>query len=186
MAEAETVRVRVRWRGRALDYHPPRFHELDVTPEPGAPFGRKGAQILGAWHQLAGPATAGMLTLDGDVAIDPVDLAAMNHAIATRPGAVHVAPVRNWAISTGRAEWEWAHWPFGTTPGKVLLPPGRFSFGFTYLPRVMFEDWTPRVDHGGWPAWHYPWCDRNASELARRLRLDVRLVNDCHPKHVHY
>lgn len=186
MPTVETVRVRVRWKGRGLDYRPPRFHDLDIHPEPGAPFGRKGAQMLGAWQQLAGPAVTGMLVLDGDVAIDPVDLAAMNHAVAAEPAAVHVAPVRNWQASTGRGEWEWAHWPFGTEPGTELRQPGRFSFGFTYLPRAMFEDWRAHADRGGWPEWHYPWCDRNASELARRLKLRVMLVNGCHPKHVHF
>lgn len=183
MPSAQTVRVRIRWKGRALDYRPPRFHELDVMPESGAPFGRKGRQILGAWLQLAGRDTAGMILLDGDVAIDPLDLAAMNHAIATDPAAVHVAPVRNWSVSTARGEWEWGHWPFGTEPGQELRTAGRFSFGFTYLPRTMFDRGR---GPSGWDSWHYPWCDRNASELARRLRLAVHLVPGCHPKHLHY
>lgn len=185
MPTAETVRVRVRWKGRGLDYHPPRFHELDVHPESGAPFGRKGRQLLGAWLQLSGPSTAGMLLLDGDVAIDLLDLAAMNHAIAEAPKSVHVAPVRNWSASTGRPDWEWGHWPFGAGPSSGDTPPapGRFSFGFTYLPRLMFDKGRGQ---SGWDSWHYPWCDRNASELALRLGLDVRLVNGCHPKHLHY
>ena len=90
---ADVVCARVDWDRTALNMPVPgRFHTTHITPEPGYPFGRKGLVLTRVWAALGGDA-AGMLTLDGDVAVDPVDHAAMMASIDTGPEMVWVAPV---------------------------------------------------------------------------------------------
>jgi hypothetical protein len=180
------VICRVNWDRTAPPFHMPgaiRWFDLHVGPEPGYPFGRRGLAIAGAWRQLGSRKDAGMLLMDGDVAIDPLDLAAMGDAIAATPAMVLVGPVRLWPASTMRESWVWGHWkaPHGPTQDSVERPD-RFGFGFTYLPAALLE----RAIAAGLEGWTFPNVDVRVSDTARRHRIRARVVDHCHPKHLHY
>lgn len=147
-----------------------RLHELHYGPEPGYPFGRRGLALATAWQQL-GAGADGMLVLDADVAIDPCDMAAMLKAVRERPEDIHVAPVKLWPASTMRDGWVWGHDP----PGA----PTRWTFSFTYLPKALLEGRNLR-------GWTFPAVDTRLAEQAVRMGIPVRVVADCHPKHMHY
>lgn len=175
------VCVRVIWDHQA----PPlrlAFHALHIGPEPGHPFGRRGLALSAAWRQLSTPEAVGMVTLDGDVIVDPADVSAMFAAIVTEPDAVWTAPVRLWPISTHRPDWVWGHGR-GTEPSQDEHPePDWFSFGFTYLPRALIAS----CQRAGLDAWTYPGVDRRVSARARALSIPVRVAKDCVPKHINY
>lgn len=178
---AELVCLQVNWDRRALPIRLPDFHQLHIGPEPGYPAGRKGLQLAGAWRQLAGATTSGMLLLDGDVAVDLLDLAAMKAAIHRDPAVVWTAPVRLWPKSTHFSGWVWGHW--AREPGQVSSQkPWRFSFCFTYLPRLVIE----QAIEDGLEGWTFPWVDREVSCAARAAAVPVRVVPSCTPKHLHF
>jgi hypothetical protein len=162
-----------------------RFHTVHIDPEPGFPAGRKGLQLAGAWHQYGCKAdanAAGMVTLDGDVAIDPGHVLEMSHAIAADPGAVHVAPVKIWPSGTMREDWCWSHW--NTAPSQEWnVIPRYFGFNFTYLPRALLE----RCAKDGLASWTYPNCDSCVSQRARDGRFRCKLVPmSAPPVHLHW
>lgn len=172
------------WCGTALP-RLPTYVRVPVAPGPGAPAGMKGREILGAWRQLSQPDFAGMLLLDGDVAIDPVDHVAMLAAIDAEPGAVHTAPVRIWPASTRRRAWVWGHWrDLQAKQGDPFdcPDPDFFTFCYTYLPRQLID----AAAAAGLDSWHYPHVDSKMAAAAARRRIPVRLVPGCWPKHLHY
>jgi hypothetical protein len=191
MADASLLCLRIDWNRTAvqwpgLHYFP--FHHLCVDPEPGYPFGRKGLALATAWQQLAAKDTDGLLLLDGDVAIDPADLAAMYGAINSARQIVHTAPVKLWPRSTKwRTSWVWGHMT-GMPPeqGQDDLgdehPGYRFSFCFTYLPRELVA----AAIRAGLRQWQYPHCDEKVHQLAARMTMPVRLVRGATPKHLNY
>jgi hypothetical protein len=175
---AEIVQVRIDWDRTAIPLRARGFHILHIGPEPGWPFGRKGRALAGAWRQLSTPTADGMLLLDGDVAVDPLDLAAMRAAIDAEPTAVHVAPARLWPVSTGQRAWIWGH---GRTRFSQDDPddPDVFGFSFTYLPRALIEGCA--LDR-----WAFPGVDRRVHQRAAALGIPVRVVRGCWPKHLNY
>lgn len=173
--------VQVDWDRTAITL-PIRYHRLHVDPEPGHPFGRKGRQLAAAWGQLAGPEFDGMLILDGDVAIDPADHAAMMTAIDARPGIVHTAPVRIWPASTKRPGWVWSHWPGQASQELETAGIRWFSFCYTYLPRALIT----RSLRAGLRGWHYPGVDTKVCEQAQAAGISVNVVGGCWPKHLHW
>lgn len=174
--------VRADWDRTALAIPlPGRFHHLHIDPEPGHPFGRKGRQLAAAWRQLAEPHFAGMLILDGDVAIDRADYAAMTAAIVADPGSVITAPVRIWPVSSGRPAWTWAHWAIAASQ-DIEPAPLWFSFCFTYLPRKLIT----ACARAGLASWAYPTCDQRVSQCAQSARIPAKIAANCWPKHLHY
>jgi hypothetical protein len=182
----EFVIVRVNWDRTALPFHMPgavRWFDLHVGPEAGHPFGRRGLALAAAWERLGNRECTGMLVMDGDVQIDPLDLGAMGDAIAAAPGNVLVGPVRLWPASTMRPSWVWGHWrsPHGPSQ-EMIMNPNRWGFGFTYLPRRLLA----AADAAGLREWEFPNVDMEMSQLAARRRIPARVVQGCHPKHMHY
>ena len=177
----DIVCVRLDWDRTAIPLRLGRFHDLHVAPEPGWPFGRKGLALAGAWRQLATPAAAGMLLLDGDVAADPADRDAMLAAIDAEPEAVHAAPVRLWPVSTHLPRWVWGHGRggYGT---EDTDDPDTFTFCFTFLPRALISGCL----RAGLAEWAYPHVDRNTCEQARALGIPVRVVRDAYPVHLNF
>jgi hypothetical protein len=179
----DIICVRVVWDRKAIELGqlPARLHTLHIGPEPGYPFGRKGLALASAWSQLQMSNEAGMLLLDGDVAIDPYDLGLMLGSIDTEPGAVHTAPVRLWPRSTMRDDWHWAH--HRGQPSQEHCPdPLYFSFSFTYLPRKLLA----ACVRAGMRRWTFPTCDARVSATAKDSHVPVRVVENCQPKHLHY
>ena len=179
------VCVRINWAGTALDYAPPRgvFHTLHVGPEPDHPFGRKGLALATGWQQLTRhlPDTLGMLVMDGDIVIDPADVAAMFRAAVNAPQEVHTAPVRLWPASTKRDDWVWGSW--AEKPSQSLdLEPVWFSTCLTYLPARLIK----AALKDGLRSWTYPGVDARIAETAQRLGTPVRVVLECQPKHTNY
>jgi hypothetical protein len=157
--------------------------ELHVVPETAHPFGRKGLALAGAWLQLADDATAGMLILDGDVAIDPWDYVTMYDAIQKEPDAVHIAPVKLWPVSrNGQESWAWAHCRNGQFSQVLERDPDFFSFNFTYVPRRVVE----LAIRAGLKNEQFPNVDRAVSRAARNAGVPMRVVELCQPKHLHY
>lgn len=159
-----------------------RMIELHVQPEPSHPFGRKGLTLASAWTTLATDEHAGMLILDGDVAIDPWDVLMMLAAVQSEPDAVHVAPAKIWRTTTGSEElWTWGHWR-GERSQEWCEDPDFFAFNFTYIPRRVIEEAVKK----GLRSWAFPHVDQRVSRTARQLGIPVRVVKDCSPKHMHY
>jgi len=163
-----------------------RMMSLHYGPEPDHPFGRRGRAMEAAWKQLSGPATAGMLLLDGDVVIDPWDYTVMAAHIQAEPAAVHVAPVKLWQVSKTDMElaWAWGHCRNGVFTQDDYGPedPDFFCFNFTYLPRALVE----ACIKAGLRSWMFPTVDKEVSRVFRRSGIPVRVVKDCTPKHMHY
>jgi hypothetical protein len=179
---AERVQVRVDWDHTAIPLPLPGFKILRIGPEPGYPYGRKGLALAGAWRQLSTPTADGMLLLDGDVAIDLLDLAAMVGSVSRETQDVHTAAVRLWpaGMASGHS-WVWAHWEDEPSQHSDLNPR-RFSFCFTWLPRRLID----AAVKAGLEQWTYPDVDRQVSLLARRLAIQVHVVPGCTPKHLHF
>lgn len=185
--------VKLSWMGHTVGSMTTPFHHIRVDPEPAHPKGRKGLVLASAWRQMHGPNDAGMLILDGDVAIEPTDLNTMVYHIAQDRDAVWVAPVKIWPKSTHLPSWAWGHRkpaPEGTSQADVMKlwqtdvdDPTWFTFGFTYLPRRLVE----AANKMGLKTWHYPNVDKNMHELASAQGFRVLVVRgDCHPKHVNF
>lgn len=180
----EIVFIRLNWDRTGAPFRMPgaRWFDCHYGPEPGAPFGRKGAAIADAWQQLAPRQAAGLLVMDTDIAIDPYDYAAMLAAVDARPRLVHVGPVRLWPASLGGTSWAWGHWAGDGGPTQQWTDaPDRWTFGFTYLPRALLEAAAPQMRE-----WRYPGVDMKLSTVAKQRRIKSVIVPDCFPKHMHY
>ena len=157
--------------------------ELHVSPEPGAPFGRKGLALAAAWKQLARPDTAGMLLLDGDVVIDPHDVMMMLLAIHKDPDAVHIGPAKLWPVTMGDAPgWVWGHCRNAEWSQVMTEDPDFFAFNFTYVPRAVIELAVRKNLRDK----QFPEVDRFVSRMARESGTRMSVVPDCHPKHMHF
>jgi hypothetical protein len=179
----QVVLVRADWDRTAIPLRiASRFYTLHLSPEPGHPFGRRGLGMAAAWRQLAGPQAAGMVFLDGDVAIDPLDLAAMLTAIDGEPGRVHTAPVRLWPSSTKQSHWVWGHGQDGFFRDRDPDECNYFGLSFTYLPRVLIADCMRR----NMDSWHYPNVDTQIRRRAAALGITARVVRAASPKHLNY
>jgi hypothetical protein len=183
MQPVSVILIRVDWDRTAIQLGrlPGRWHTLHLGPEPGYPFGRKGLALISAWTQIQMANEAGIVILDGDVAIDPVDYRAMMRAITAEPSAVHVAPARLWPKSTQWAGWTWAHHR-GEPSQEDCADPTVFSFCFTYLPRRLLD----ACRQAGMAKWAFPVCDSKVTEVAVRMKIPVRVVAGASPKHLHY
>lgn len=176
--------MRVVWHGDAVPFTMPgvRSFDLHIGPEPGYPYGRKGLALLGAWNQLQTAQCTGMVVMDGDIAVDPFDVAAMLGTVGTYPDTVWTAPVKLWPASTQRESWVWGHWD-DRGPGQDPCPePTFFSFGLTYLPRKVIRHATRM----GLAKWTFPGVDRRMSLAAQAAGVPIRVVDGCQPKHLHY
>lgn len=157
--------------------------EVRVSPEPAAPFGRKGLVLASAWKQLAKPDTAGVLFLDGDVVVDPHDVMMMLLAINKDPAAVHIAPAKLWPVTMGDAPgWVWGHCRNAEWSQVMTMDPDFFAFNFTYVPRKVIETAIGKGLRGK----VFPEVDRHVSKTARELGTRMSVVEDCYPKHMHY
>jgi hypothetical protein len=182
---AQIICVRLNWNHTAMDLRmASKFFTIDINPEPAYPLGRKGLVLASAWNQLTDPQVTGMLILDGDVAIDPLDHEHMLRAIDKEPhDAVHTAPVRLWPTSTHHGTWVWGHGRNGRYSQEDTDDGiDSFTFCYTYLPRQLIE----ACIESGLPAWAYPRVDRNVCRQARALAMPVHVVRDAQPKHLNY
>jgi len=156
---------------------------LNIIPTVEYPFGEKGKTLAGAWKQLDHDNTMdGMLILDGDVAIEPVDLANMFAAIHGHDKMVVVAPARIWPTSTKRKEWSWAHWT--KQPSQVMETENVrwFSFNFTYLPKKVIE----QALNDGLRTWMYPRVDKRVADSAFKAGVPVYVAQNVSTKHLHF
>lgn len=180
MGTARFTCMRLNWNDTALPVKLKRFRDVHIGPSDEFPFGRKGLVLARAWHQLArdDKGIAGALLLDGDVAVDIGDVAAMDQAIASDPARVWVGAAKLWPTTSGQDGWVWAHrrGPFGQ---DLITDPEYFSFCFTYLPRALME-------HPQLPAWTFPTVDVHVSRAARDLGIPASVVEGCWPKHLHF
>lgn len=182
MGTARFSCMRLNWNNTALPVKLKRFRDIHITPSDGYPFGRKGLVLASAWRQLADPRADGALLLDGDVAVDIGDVAAMDQAIATDPGRVWTAPAKLWPTTSGQDGWVWSHRRAGGTFTQDLSAaedPDFFSFCFTYIPRTLME-------HPALPSWTFPTVDVQMSRAATAARIPASVVAGCWPKHLHF
>ena len=162
-----------------------RWHAVHVAPEPGWPAGRRGLALASAWEQYRAPGATGLLMLDGDVVIDPVDYREMQQSIASRPEWVWVAPIRLWPASTGLDGWVWGHWAGGPQNRSQQLTYDGIKWwglGFTYLPRALI---TGAMD-AGLRKWVFPHVDTKLNQQAQAMGTEVGIVPTCEPKHLNY
>jgi hypothetical protein len=187
----DLVCLRMIWRGGVVGPTMQPFREARVESEAAWPVGRKGLVIHSMWKQLSKPTSDGMLIMDGDVVIDPVDLTSMLTHVATDINAVWVAPIRLWPRSTHLPGWVWGHrkpTPEGATTDEVMTAwqediddPTWFTFCFTFLPRALVE----QCCKDGMRNWIYPHVDQHVHETSTKMGLRVKVVRaGCHPRHV--
>jgi hypothetical protein len=182
---AQIICIRLNWNHTAMPLGMARkFFTLEVNPEAAYPFGRKGLALAQAWKQLAIPDTAGMLLLDGDVAIDPLDQEHMLKAIDKEPhNVVHTAPVILWPVSTHLEYWVWGHGGNGRyTQVDNNTDLDMFTFCYTYLPRKLVESCV----ENGLAQWTYPTVDYNVCKEAKSIKMGINVVRDAKPKHLNY
>jgi hypothetical protein len=181
---AYIICLRVNWNNSSPSIPiPGDFHILNYGPSPDHPFGEKGKALAGAWKQLDPENEMdGMLILDGDVAIEPLDLTNMLAAIHEHGNMVVVAPARIWPISTKRKDWSWAHWV--NKPSQILeIENVRwFTFNFTYSPRKVIE----QALNDGLSSWTYPRVDKRVADAAFKAGIAVYVATDVKPKHLHF
>jgi hypothetical protein len=181
---AEIVNVRLDWNHTAIPLRiGAKFFTVEICPQPEYPFGRKGLALARIWEQVGSGRADGMLILDGDVAIDPLDYGHMLDAIETRPDSVHTAPVMLWPVSTHLDVWVWGHGRAGRYSQEYTDDDlDMFTFCFTYLPGKLLE--TCLQD--GLDSWVYPHVDANVCARAQQIGTPVHLVRDARPKHLNY
>lgn len=184
MTAPHIVFVRCVWDREAAPFTMPgvRHFDLHFGPEPGYPYGRKGRALLGAWRQLQNDRCTGMLIMDADVVVDPLDVAVMLGTVGVNPGDVWTAPIRLWPASTLRPSWVWGHWDERGPSQERCEAPTFFSFGFTYVPRRVID----QAARMGLERWTFPGVDGKMSKAARAARVPIRVVDGCQPKHMHY
>lgn len=182
---AQILCIRMDWNHTAIPLPiSNRFYTLQVNPEPEYPFGRRGLAYTRTWQQLQTPKIEkGMLLLDGDVAIDPLDHAHMLDAIHENSAIIHTAPVYLWPISTHVESWVWG---FGKnnryTQNEDDTDLDMFTFSYTYLPRKLIEE----SIEAGMAEWQYPRVDKNMWKLNKKLGIEVHVVWDADAKHLNY
>lgn len=180
--------VRMDWDRTAIPLPtlPGRWHTVHYGPEPGHPGGCRGLAMSSAWDQYsAGTGAAGLLLLDGDVVIDPLDLKNMLAYIHGEPQLVWTAPMLLWPASTTRKDWVWGHWPGGPHDASQDFHYDAISWcglGFTYLPRRLIED----CQREGLGTWRFPHVDTRICERSQFLGVEIAVARQCHPKHVNY
>jgi hypothetical protein len=180
--ELQLVTIRTIWNNQKLNLPSMYgFRDIHMNSSDEYPVGRKGHVLARTWEQLADPETAGMLILDGDVAVDPLDCGAMGDAIKAHPEIVHVAPIRLWPASTHLETWVWGH-GWGQYSQGWTKKINWFTFGFTYLPARLIV----LAITAGLADWHYPNVDKRVCAVANTHGIEVKLVNDCHPKHCNF
>lgn len=159
------------------------FRDIYINPSADYPFGRKGLALMTAWECMGEPNNEmGMLILDGDVAIDPLDNHGMLQHIWSDPFSVWVAPARIWPISHLGDSWTWGHGRDKKFTQEDIDDPDMFSFCFTYLPRELIE----LMKQAGADDWEYPNVDHSTWLLASANGIRVKVARECSPKHMHY
>lgn len=138
-----------------------------------------------AWETWRDKGAPGIIWLDPDIVPDLHDLAALQVAQASEPGAVWCSLHKLWPASTRRPTWVWAHGPWeGDRPGMSTSAdgePGWFAMGMTYTPAALLEDAKHEL-----PLWRFGQIDMSLSATARELGIPIRVARLCQPKHLHY
>jgi hypothetical protein len=190
------VHARIRWQGKECGPTPSNFRAFDVMPTAEHPFGQKGLLLTRIWQVSARVQSSGMLILDADCAIDPLDYSAMIISATTEPDVVWTAPVRLWPASTAYHYWVWGHRevltdrdpPLSNEEARKIWQsdiddPTMFTFNFTYLPRRLIE----ACIRSDMATWVFPHVDEYTWQEAREAKIPVRVVRrGCAPKHLHY
>lgn len=161
------------------------FHQVNIWPTNEYPFGRKGYTLAYCWEHMIEDHTKGMVILDGDVAVDPIDISFMQQSMVSDPNSIHIGPARIWPKSTNFSQWVWAHRKFGTVFKDwqtYRTDVDTASFCFTYLPRTLIE----KCIDQGLATWAYPNVDFNVFRVAREESIAFKVVDGCIPKHMNY
>lgn len=189
----ELVQARFAWMGNVPAAALPcmGFTVYPVMSEPGWPTGRKGLVMSRIWQDAD---ARGMVILDADVAIDPLDYAQMLRHIASDPDAVWAAPVRLWPGASGFPQWIWGHRKWlgdqeldNDTTIRLWQEdtdnPDMFTFCFTYLPALLLD----KAIASGLADWVFPHVAENVWQVARSNGIPVRVVRGgCSPRHLNY
>jgi hypothetical protein len=176
---AEVFAVRFSWQTPTSLPRPGAFFEVTMGADAEHPHGRRGLWMARCWDYALGMGASGLLCLDGDTAVDLVDVAAMGVAIEDDPDAVHVAPVRLYPPGEG---WVWAHGRDRYTQVLVAEGINLFGFAFTYLPGGLLD----ACVEAGLAGWEFPLVNKRVSAVAEKLGCRVRLVGGVFPVHLNW
>lgn len=157
------------WRHPVVHYPDSLIHPIVLKPLPGYPHGNKGAAMRQVWVQSRAH-HPGIVFLDGDVAVDPWDLRAMNRAVLQHPRDVVAGHAWLWpaSLKTGNPvpshrSWQGKDAVWGATHADGQID--YFSFNCTYIPNRLFE----RVEQEKkWGSLVFPWADTRLSEIAQQ------------------
>lgn len=184
------IYLMIAWKGESIytgfPYRTPgAFRKIDITPTNEYPLGRKGYTLAQCWRKMKESHTVGMLLLDSDVAIDPIDFALMDNACRSDSESIHIGPARIWPKSTGYPHEVWAHRKFGTGMKEwreFRTDVDTASFCFTYIPARVWE----ACINAGLEKWEFPDVDKELFALARKREIPMKIVDGCLPKHLNY
>jgi hypothetical protein len=171
--------VRFSWQTPSALPDPGHFFEVVMTGDAEHPHGRRGMWMSRCWDYAQAHEADGLLCLDGDTAVDPVDVAVMCEAIENDDVSVHTTPVR---LYPPYDEWHWAHGRNHYTQECVIKGINLFGFAFTWLPGSLLN---ACVD-AGLENWVFPMVNKNVSAIAQEKRYKVNLVPNVWPVHVHW
>lgn len=161
--------VRYSWQKPSSLPDPGRFFEAVMTADAEHPHGRRGMWMSRCWKYGREHGADGMLCLDGDTAVDPVDVAVMCHAIDEDDKAVHTTPVR---LFPPYGDWTWAHGRDSYTQECVTEGINLFGFAFTYLPGPLLNTCVAV----GLESQVFPEVNKFVSRIARQSGCRVNLV----------
>jgi len=157
------------WQHPVVHYPADLIHPLVLKPLPGYPHGYKGGVMREAWLQYR-RRSPGIVFIDGDVAVDPWGIRAMNRAVLERPTDVLTGQAWLWPPSLRHEDPHLSHrtWRNGEAAWGHTHPDGQvdyITFNCTYIPNRLFE----RVDQQhDWHRLVFPWADTRLSEIAQQ------------------
>jgi hypothetical protein len=159
------------------------FKDIHISPSAEYPTGQKGLALERYWTgQNPNNDHVGLLIMDGDVIVDPLDVRFMLDAIENDPSRVYTAPIKLWITADNKmgAEWRWSHQNDDGMSQDIIQYPRYFSFGFTWLPADLLDACVA----GGLHRYIYPYVDAFVSDIAFKLDIQSTVIYNCEPKHL--
>lgn len=145
-----------------------------------------GQVMINTWRQFN--AVAGMLWIEGDIALEPLHLDEIAHTVDLIPGCVVTAPFRLYPASTHHYHVQWPFYVETNNGGERILRADEpiptvvrsFGLGCTYLPAELLATKDMDICKYDWPS-----LDWKLSILARESGIPI-FTTHTPVVHLHY
>lgn len=176
------------WKHAVVHYPPSLITPIVLRPSLTYPHGNKGTAMRRVWLEYRDQ-YPGIVFIDGDAAIDPWDIRAMNRAVQRRPLDVITGHAWLWPSSLASGQPVPGHrtWRDNDAVWGATHPDGQvdfFTFNCTYIPNRLFA----RVESlRQWDRLVFPWADTRLSEIAQQSpRIPMWYEASVQVKHLNY